>query len=214
MKRPFSSIFLILLLTFAVSISCKKSLKESHNSKIVEIPALNLSLNYEGWHYGDNPELIHQAEELAAEGDQSGTIKKALEVAGINFFLFEHPVGSPEAFPFNTNVNYAVEDLSRQPRNITLDQYISAVTGYYPTVFQKYEMIQQPKKTKIHGMESALLESRFEQTFGERNLKLHNYQLVFILNKKAHIFTGTFLEKDLGSKGSKILDLFSKFEKL
>ncbi|PKA02471.1 hypothetical protein CH375_22885, partial [Leptospira ellisii] len=117
MKRSLLSILLISILSFTVSSSCKKSLKESPNSKVIEIPSLNLSLNYEGWHYGDNPELIHQAQQLAAEGDQSGTIKKALEVAGINFFLFEYPVGSPEASPFNTNVNYAVEDLSKQPRN-------------------------------------------------------------------------------------------------
>ncbi|MBM9499931.1 hypothetical protein JWG44_06665 [Leptospira sp. 201903071] len=206
------SLLLILIAVFLFS--CKKEHSLDPNSKVVQLPSLGLGLNYEGWHFNDNPNLINQAHEIAASTDNSGAIKKALEVAGINFFLFEYPPGSPEAQMFNTNVNYTIEDLSKQPREITLDDYISAVTGLYPTVFQKYEMINPPKKSKIQGLDSALLESRFEQIIAGKNYKVHNYQLVFIVDKKAHVFTGTFLDKDARSKGQKVSELLGKFIKI
>ncbi|XDD50484.1 hypothetical protein AB3N59_01355 [Leptospira sp. WS92.C1] len=214
MKRPNIGIFSLIAIAVILNCACKKAQSVDPNSRLIQIPSLGLSLNYEGWIYNDNPNMINQAQELISESDNSGTIKKALEVAGINFFLFEHPVGSPESMPFNTNINYTVEDLSNQPRKISLDDYISAATGLYPTVFQKYEMIKPPKKSKVHGMESALLESKFEQPLGNQILKLHNYQLVFIVNQKAHVFTGTFLHKEAGGKGPMVLDLFGKFAKL
>ncbi|RHX91908.1 LIC_13215 family putative lipoprotein [Leptospira stimsonii] len=207
-----NSLLLILIAVFLLS--CKKDHNLDPNSKVIQLPSLGLGLNYEGWYFNDNPNLINQAQEMAASSDNSGEIKKALEVAGINFFLFEHPQGSPEAQTFNTNVNYTIEDLSKQPREISLDDYISAVTGLYPTVFQKYEMINPPKKSKIQGLDSALLESRFEQSIAGKSYKVHNYQLVFIVDKKAHVFTGTFLDKDAKSKGQKITELLSKFIKI
>lgn len=211
-NRSRNSLILILIAVFLLT--CKKTHDFDSNSKVIQLPTLGLGLNYEGWYFNDSPNLINQAHEIAASADNTGEIKQALEVAGINFFLFEYPPGSPEAQTFNTNVNYTIEDLSKQPREITLDDYISAVTGFYPTVFQKYEMINPPKKSKIQGLDSALLESRFEQTIAGKNYKVRNYQLVFIVDKKAHVFTGTFLDKDAKSKGQKVADLLSKFIKI
>ncbi|PJZ53574.1 LIC_13215 family putative lipoprotein [Leptospira adleri] len=211
-NRSRNSLILILIAVFLLT--CKKDHALDPNSKVIQLPSLGLGLNYEGWYFNDNPNLINQAHEIAASADNTGAIKQALEVAGINFFLFEYPQESPEAQTFNTNVNYTIEDLSKQPREITLDDYISAVTGFYPTVFQKYEMINPPKKSKIQGLDSALLESRFEQTIAGKSYKLRNYQLVFIVNKKAHVFTGTFLDKDAKSKGQKVADLLNKFIKI
>ncbi|TGL78300.1 LIC_13215 family putative lipoprotein [Leptospira yasudae] len=212
-KNPIRIVATLLVFAFVI-LNCKKEHALDPNAKVVQISSLGLGLNYEGWHFNDNPNLINQAKEVAANSDNTGTIKKALDVAGINFFLFEFPQGSPEAGMFNTNVNYTMEDLSRQPREISLDDYTSAVTGLYPTVFQKYEMINPPQKSKIHGIESVLLESRFEQAIAGKNFKVHNYQRVFIVDKKAHVFTGTFLDKDAKTKGPKVLELLGKFEKL
>ncbi|PJZ29878.1 LIC_13215 family putative lipoprotein [Leptospira kmetyi] len=211
--RTFRIVSIFIVLAF-VLLACKKEHALDPNAKIVQISSLGLGLDYEGWTFNDNPNLINQAEQIASESDNSGAIKKALEVAGINFFLFEYPQGSPEASQFNTNVNYTMEDLSKQPREISLDDYVSAVTGLYPTVFQKYEMINPPKKSKIHGMESVLLESRFEQSIDGKGVKIHNYQRVFIVDKKAHVFTGTFLDKDAQTKGPKVLEVLGKFVKL
>lgn len=196
------------------TLNCKKEHVQNPNAKIVEIPSLGLGLDYKNWNFSDDPKLINQAEQIASNSDNSDTIKKALEVVGINFFLFEYPQGSPEVKTFNTNINYTMEDLSKQPREFTLDDYIAAITGLYPSVFQKYEMTNPPKKSKIHGIESALLESRFEQSINGKNLKLHNYQRIFIVNQKAHVFTGTFLETDIQSKGPKVRETLGKFVKL
>ncbi|AXR67325.1 LIC_13215 family putative lipoprotein [Leptospira mayottensis] len=205
----------ILPISFVLALTilnCKKEHVQNPNAKIVEIPSLGLGLDYEDWNFNDDPKLLNQAEQTASHSDNSGTIKKALEVVGINFFLFEYP--QPEANAFNTNINYTMEDLSKQPREFTLDDYIAAITGLYPSVLQKYEMTNPPKKSKIHGIESVLLESRFEQSVGGKNLKLHNYQRIFIVNRKAHVFTGTFLETDARSKGPKVRETLGKFVKL
>lgn len=214
MKQNRFRILSIFIVFSFLLLNCKKEHALDPNAKVVQISSLGLGLNYEGWNFNDSPNLINQAEKIASDSDNSGAIKKALEVAGINFFLFEYPQGSPEAAQFNTNINYTMEDLSKQPREISLDDYVSAVTGLYPTVFQKYEMINPPKKSKIHGLESVLLESRFEQPVAGKSLKIHNYQRVFILDKKAHVFTGTFLEKDSQTKGPKVLEVLGKFVKL
>ncbi|MDI7196233.1 hypothetical protein QMM61_05875 [Leptospira santarosai] len=214
MNQNLTRIFSISFVLALTILNCKKEHVRHPNAKIVEIPSLGLGLDYENWNFSDDPKLINQAEQMASSSDDSGKIKKALEVVGINFFLFEYPQESPEAKAFNTNINYTMEDLSKQPREFTLDDYIAAITGIYPSVFQKYEMTNPPKKSKIHGIESALLESRFEQSVGDKNLKLHNYQRIFIVNKKAHVFTGTFLDKDAKTKGPKVLELLGKFVKL
>ncbi|ANG99772.2 Uncharacterized protein LB4E_0244 [Leptospira borgpetersenii str. 4E] len=202
----------ILPLSFFLALTiltCKKEHVQNPDAKIVQIPSLGLGLDYEDWNFSDDPKLLTQTEQMASN---SGSIKKALEVVGINFFLFEYPPS--EAKTFNTNINYTMEDLSKQSREFTLDDYIAAITGLYPSVFQKYEMTNPPKKSKIHGIESALLESRFEQLVDGKNLKLHNYQRIFIVNQKAHVFTGTFLEADIQSKGPKVRETLGKFVKL
>ncbi|EMY76781.1 hypothetical protein LEP1GSC060_3288 [Leptospira weilii serovar Ranarum str. ICFT] len=211
--NPIRILFILLFLTFVI-LDCKKEHSLKPNAKVVQIPSLGLGLDYEGWNFNDNPNLMNQTEKIASDTDNSGTIKKALEFVGINFFLFEYPQGSTEAGLFNTNINYTIEDLSKQPREISLDDYISTMTGLYPVVLQKYEMINPPKKSKIHGIDSVLLESRFEQPVGGKNLKIHNYQRIFIVNQKAHVFTGSFLEKEAGSKGPKVLEVLGKFVKL
>ncbi|EMS87385.1 LIC_13215 family putative lipoprotein [Leptospira noguchii] len=210
MKHNLIRIPFLLFILILIVLSCKKEHKLDPNAQVVQIPALGLGLDYEGWYFSDNQNLIDQTENATPNPE----IKKALEVVGVNFFLFEYPQNSTQVQPFNTNINYTVEDLSKQPREITLDDYVSAITGFYPTAFQKYEMISPPKKSKIYGMESLLLESRFEQFIGGKNVKVHNYQRIFIVNKKAHVFTGTFLDKDSRSKGPKVLELLNKFVKL
>lgn len=78
------SISFVLALTI---LNCKKEHVRHPNAKIVEIPSLGLGLDYENWNFSDDPKLINQAEQMASSSDDSGKIKKALEVVGINFFF-------------------------------------------------------------------------------------------------------------------------------
>ncbi|WP_082271181.1 LIC_13215 family putative lipoprotein [Leptospira interrogans] len=210
MKYNLIRILFFLSILVLIILSCKKEHTLHPDTQVIQIPALGLGLDYKGWYFSSNETLLDQTEKSISNPE----VKKALEVVEINFFLFEYPQSSAQAKPFNTNINYTIEDLSKQPRETTLDDYASAITGFYPTVFQKYEMISPPKKSKIHGMENLLLEGRFEQSVDGKNVKIHNYQRIFIVNKKAHVFTGTFLDKDSRSKGPKVLEVLTKFVKL
>lgn len=84
----------ILPISFVLALTilnCKKEHVQNPNAKIVEIPSLGLGLDYEDWNFNDDPKLLNQAEQTASHSDNSGTIKKALEVVGINFFFLNIP---------------------------------------------------------------------------------------------------------------------------
>lgn len=179
------------------SFACKEKVPEI--TKTIEIPELELILNYEGWIYGES----------GSEETQPSVIKKNSKKGGsepdlkVLFYLFDSDEYTKPGI--RTSINFVSEPIPPRYSKATIDDYIASIGALYSNLYKNYEMLSVPQRLTIGKHKAALIEGRFLLENFEQSAEIHNYQLIFLKDDHAYIITGSTPENEFKTKGPKIL---------
>jgi hypothetical protein len=187
----------IFMISFSLLILLINDKEHEIKKNIIYIEGLNGYLNFYNWSYSDDQNLIGKVKTIVKETDQTGIIKASIDDLGIQFFLFENELGTPEEF--NTNINLVVEDISKYPGIKSIKDYITISINQLPILFTNVKVLDT-KIRNINGYECGIFEANYEQKVGYKNFSLSLISMSILQNNKAYVFSGTTLQKHFNVK--------------
>jgi hypothetical protein len=190
------------MLAIMILAAAPASTKRVTDSEI-HIPGLDAVIDYSGWHFTEDERFLRKVKKFTSELDKSGIIKVAVDDIGVQFFLFEKPIGTPVLF--NTNINFIID--SKVSPQTTLKDYISLSKNNYDIFFKKHEL-RNEEFLAINGFNCGLLEVYADQEVGYKTFHLASCCLVTEKDNRFYIFTGTSLEEEYPQKRKEFMKVF------
>ncbi|PJZ69892.1 hypothetical protein CH373_13435 [Leptospira perolatii] len=194
---------LLLLLSVQVSSNCYENTPTVN--KTLEIPELGFVMNYDGWTYSTGLQIQFAEEKVSKKTKRPQKVKVEPKIL---FYLFDEEQEKSGAPGFRTNISLISEQLPEKYSKATLDDYVASMGALYSNLYKKFSISAEPQKLEIAGQKGALVESNFLTELPEGLTEIHNYQLIFLKEGQAYVFTGSTTEIESDEKGSKILASF------
>jgi hypothetical protein len=201
MNRPIKAAALVMLLVPAL-IAAPACRKKASGSEIY-IPGLCAIIDYSGWHFTEDARFIGKVKKITSGLDASGLIKAAVDDIGVQFFLFEKPVGT--AVLFNTNISFIID--SAAAPGTTLKDYVTLSRNNYGIFFKKHAL-RNEEYLSINGFNCALLETFAAQDVGDRTFNIASCCLITEKEGRFYVFTGTSLKDEYPAKRKKFIKVF------